>query len=163
MKRWDPHARLFVIKSNSHLKPNGSFTPYIEKLLSLLEGLLNWSSWPIKQCHLCKCVNQLCSQYKKFKKKKIIRWCHICISGSVLLVGRTKEDHISSPPVDLVISSISYFALKVRLVGRMKKWKNRKYFSFSRLCLVGGWKSREMEDFFVWLRLKMKGLKIEFV
>ena len=52
------------------------------------------------------------------------------------MVRRTKENHISSPPVDLIISSISFFALKIHLFGRMEKWKIRIYFSFSYLRLV---------------------------
>jgi len=36
----------------------------------------------------------------------------------------------------------------------MEKWENRKDFSFPHLCLVRGWKSKGMKNFFVWLKIK---------
>ena len=46
----------------------------------------------------------------------------------------------------------------------MKKKEDRKDFSFLHLCLVGKIrKSGRMKFFLVWLRQKMRGLKIEFV
>ena len=71
----------------------------------------------------------------------------------------TKEDHVSSRPVDLIISFISNFALKVRLIGRMKKWENRKDFSLSRLCLVG--KVEKWKDGKLLCLVKMKNERIE--
>ena len=35
---------------------------------------------------------------------------------------------------------------------RMEKWDDRKDLVFPHLCLVEEWKSRGMENFFVWLR-----------
>ena len=48
MKSVGPTCKNFFHRQILHLKSNGSFTPYIEKLLSLLGELLNWSSKPIK-------------------------------------------------------------------------------------------------------------------
>ena len=79
------------------------------------------------------------------------------------MVGRTKEDHVSSPPVDLTISFISYFALKVRLIGRMKKWEDRENFSFSRLCLVGRVEKWRDCRLFCFVEIKNERIEIEFV
>ena len=38
----------------------------------------------------------------------------------------------------------------------MKKWENRKDFSFSYLCLIGWWKSEGMKNFFVWLEREIR-------
>ena len=39
----------------------------------------------------------------------------------------------------------------------MKKWKDRKYLVFPRVCLVGGMEKWEDEKLFYWLKRKVGG------
>ena len=45
----------------------------------------------------------------------------------------------------------------------IEKWEDKRDLIFSHLCLVGGWKSGEMKNLFVWLRRKMRGWKMKLV
>lgn len=56
--------------------------------------------------------------------------------------------------------------MKMRIVNEegMENCENKRYFSLPHFCLVveKGWRSGEIENFFVWLRSKMGGQKIQF-
>ena len=52
---------------------------------------------------------------------------------------------------------------RVCLVGRKEKWEDKKYFNFPHLCLVGRVEKWRNQKLFIWLRRKMRRLKIKFV
>ena len=46
-----------------------------------------------------------------------------------------------------LVISIPIFTPRVRLVEKIEKWEDRRYFSFPYLCLVGWWESGGMKFF----------------
>lgn len=76
-------------------------------------------------CHLLKCVSE-----QKIKYKKITKLYHVYIINSIFVNCKVKEDHVSSPLIDVIIFStheVAHASMTLPKLAHLAKFASSNY------------------------------------